>query len=758
MNYSDSFRTSAIKPTQIAVIIYAIIKQIFVVVFVDGDNWTFRLIITLTWLAFVFFVTNNKKLSKRQLTMLVLTSTVIQEIIYYILSGGDRIIYSFLIGCSLLSIMYADRLAMLVTMFLSTISITFCVFVLDIKSAVGFQEDFLHDLFSVVGLVMINIVIYLIGKYTIISLAKSRQEAEEASKAKSNFLATMSHEIRTPMNAIIGVAQIDLQKDGLTKEYAATLQKIYNSGNNLLGIINDILDMSKIETGKMEINPVEYDITNLIHDTVQINMVRIGSKSIKFLLDIDEKLPLKLIGDELRIKQILNNLLSNAIKYTEKGYVKLSVSHTQKEDSIILRFIVEDTGQGMKSEDASKLFSEYMRFNIEMNRTTEGTGIGLNITKKLVELMEGKISVDSKYGKGSIFTVTVKQELVECEAIGFELAQQLSNFIFKGEKRIADLQIIHKPMPHGKVLVVDDVEANLYVAEGLLSPYGMQIETATSGYAAIERVESGKVYDIIFMDHMMPYMDGIETTHKLRSMDYKGTIVALTANALTGNDKMFKQSGFDDFISKPIDLKQLDAILNRHVRDKNNDNKEASKKDEQKSTLLEIFIKDAEKAVIALKQTAACKDERELKLFTTTVHAMKSALSIVGEEERSKAASLLEEAGLKSDREYITANAEHFILSLQALINNINSKETVSGEMESTEEDIPYLREQLGLIKAACEKYDDAAVYASLALLEGKKWKKHTSEQLKTMRDTLYLHSDFDAIVKLTNKLMEHVE
>ena len=395
---------------------------------------------------------------------------------------------------------------------------------------------------------------------------KKAFQSDSANKAKSQFLSTMSHEIRTPMNAIIGMAQIQMQKGDLPPDYASALTNIYNSGNTLLGIINDILDLSKVETGKMELNPISYDTPSLINDVVQINVVRIGSKPIELVLDIDENLPSRLIGDELRLRQILNNLLSNAIKYTDEGQVKLSISHSTLNGDILLRFIVEDTGHGMKNEDMDKLFSIYMRFNAEVTRATEGTGIGLSITKSLVEMMDGTIEAESEYGKGSRFTVTVKQKAVDCRVIGKELAEQLSCFSFIGGGALNQMQVAYDPMPYGKVLIVDDVDINLLVAEGMMAPYEMKIDFATSGFEAIAKVEAGEAYDIIFMDHLMPKMDGIESTQKIRALGYSGAIVALTANALVGNAEMFKLSGFDDFISKPIDARHLNMVLNRYVR------------------------------------------------------------------------------------------------------------------------------------------------------------------------------------------------
>ena len=454
----------------------------------------------------------------------------------------------------------------------------------------------------------------------------------------------------------------------------------------------------------------------------------------------------------------------------------------------MLRFVVEDSGQGIKSEDRERLFSKYLRFNAEANRTIEGTGLGLNITRKLIEMMDGTIAVESDYGKGSTFTVTVKQKAVECTAIGAELAERLRNFTFTGDRQAAKLQITREPMPYGSVLVVDDVDTNLYVAEGLLLPYKLKIETADSGFAAIEKAQaanggtangSGTTYDIIFMDHMMPEMDGIETTEKLRKMGYKGVIVALTANALTGNDELFLQHGFDGFIPKPIDVRHLNAVLNKFIRDRHPQEAKKYKpqvpmsaavlpmtamSDETRAKLLQIFCRDAERAILTLRETANRKSDAigsiadaangDIKLFTITAHAMKSALANVGETEKSQFAAALEQAGLNGDWNFIAANTESFIETLESLIKELSPAQTAA-DSANVAEDTAYLKEQMHIIKTACENYDDTTAYAALDRLKKKTWKPQTTAVLEEIRDTLFLHSDFEKAGELAGKLLE---
>ncbi|MDR0456734.1 MAG: response regulator [Treponema sp.] len=400
----------------------------------------------------------------------------------------------------------------------------------------------------------------------------AKEQAIRANNAKSSFLARISHEIRTPMSAILGITEIQLQDETLSSDMQESLGKIYNAGYVLLSIINDILDLSKIEAGRLEITPAGYDVTSLINDIVHLNVIGYDHKLLEFGLQADESIPKTLLGDELRIKQILNNLLSNAFKYTERGSISLSVSaeYAGQENQITLVFRVSDTGQGMTAEQTEKLFDEYNRFNTEANCAIEGTGLGMSITKQLVQLMNGEVVVESIPGKGSVFTVRLPQGTVAGSGLlGKEAAENFSRFYLGKASQIKKApRIIREYMPYGKVLIVDDMEINLDVTERLLVPYGLKVETATNGFEVINKIKNGVTWDIIFMDHFIPKMNGIETTKIIRKLGYTQPIVALTANVLTGQAEMFLANGFDEFIPKPIDTRQLNAVLNRLIRDR----------------------------------------------------------------------------------------------------------------------------------------------------------------------------------------------
>jgi signal transduction histidine kinase/HPt (histidine-containing phosphotransfer) domain-containing protein/ActR/RegA family two-component response regulator len=406
------------------------------------------------------------------------------------------------------------------------------------------------------------------------SLIQAREEALAGTRAKSEFLARMSHEIRTPLNAVLGLSEVELEKN-YPEGTMANIEKIYDSGSLLLEIVNDILDISKIQSGNFEITPGDYEFSGLISDTVRLNITRIGSKPIDFKLELDETIPAKLNGDELRIRQILNNLLSNAFKYTEKGVVSLRVVWERREDKAWLNFTVQDSGRGIRKENLEKLFVEYTQFDIAANRRIEGTGLGLPITRGLVETMGGTIAVESEYGVGSVFRVSLPQGIAGITPLGRETAENLTAFHFVEDRnQVRGDKIIRTAMPYGRVLVVDDVPTNLDVLKGLLMPYRLKVDTVLSGPEAVDAVRrENPRYDLIFMDHMMPGMDGIEAVRIIRNElagEYaqKVPVIVLTANAVTGNREMFLENGFDDFISKPIDIKRLDMALNQWIRDK----------------------------------------------------------------------------------------------------------------------------------------------------------------------------------------------
>ena len=596
--------------------------------------------------------------------------------------------------------------------------------------------------------------------------------AEESSKAKSGFLAKMSHEIRTPMNAILGITEIQLQNESLPQETKDALERIYNSGDMLLGIINDILDLSKIESGKLEIVPAQYDIASFIYDTVQLNIMRFESKPIEFMLDISENVPALLIGDELRIKQILNNLISNAFKYTEKGMVNFTVSVEPidgMENDVMLIFCISDTGQGMTEEQIKNLGSEYARFNMEANRRTEGTGLGMNITMSLINMMNGDISIDSTPGMGSTFTVKLPQKKAGSHTIGRKLANNLMMPSRSSASKIRTVQIKREFMPYGSVLVVDDVETNLYVAKGLLAPYGLSVDVALSGFEAIEKIRSGNVYDIVFMDHMMPKMDGIEASNIIRSTGYTQPIVALTANALAGQAEMFMNNGFDDFISKPIDIRQLNAVLNKFIRDKQppevieesrrqrGNTLTAPSQSSVDSRLREFFVRDAKRAAAILETVYInkCHDD-DISMLIINTHGMKSALANIKENDLSAEAAKLEQAGRDRDTDYVLAELPAFLEKLYAVIYRYDPDEEEHTKTDSEADDIPYLKEKLLDIRAACATYNKKAARAAFAKLKEKTWPPAVREWIRTITGYL-LHSEFDEITKIIDSYMQQL-
>ena len=546
---------------------YAAFTTVYAYVLFDVNEMLMRLVLG-SFIIASQIICERSRMSVSVAAFLV--PTLILSAIYYgVIRSGDVLVFIYVIGASMISLTYLRSKSLLLYLGYSTLVSSILVFGFQINM-LGNPYTFTHNAIYLVVSIALGLLVYIFcGSYTqmLDNLVEAEAQTMLAAKAKGNFLARMSHEIRTPLNAIIGLTETQLRKN-LPDDAKGALNKIQSSGKLLLGIINDILDLSKIESGKFDLIPEEYVVGDILYDIVNLNMVRIGQKPLRFVLAVDPSVPSRLIGDGLRIKQLLNNLLSNAFKYTNEGSVTLKLAWLPEEGRARLIFSVSDTGSGIRPEELETLFSEYAQANKQANKAIEGTGLGLSITKWLAELMGGSIRAESEFGVGSVFTAEVCQDIADPAPLGEEKAAALANFTYVPETQEEEFAFV--PMPYGKVLIVDDVEINLIVAEELMKPYEMHIDCAPSGPAAIEKVRAeNPEYDLIFMDHMMPGMDGIEAVAEIRAIgtEYaeRVPIAALSANAIAGSEKMFLEHGFQDFLAKPIEPAKLDAILRKWV-------------------------------------------------------------------------------------------------------------------------------------------------------------------------------------------------
>ncbi len=513
-----------------------------------------------------------------------------------------------------------------------------------------------------------------------------RDIADSANEAKSKFLASMSHEIRTPINAILGMDEMILRESG-EKTIRSYASDIMSAGRTLLSLINDILDLSKVEEGKMEIIPVQYDLNSLIGDLVNMIRPRADKKGLKLNVSADEHTPHVLNGDEIRIRQCAMNILTNAVKYTEKGEVSLDISFEKKDDRhILLKFTVEDTGIGMKEEDMENLFSPYKRIEEKRNRNIEGTGLGMSITRQLLDLMGSELKVSSTYGKGSVFSFELEQEVVKWE----ELGEHPAGFDGGDGSEHEYHELFHAP--DARILVVDDTEVNLSVIMSLLKRTLIGIDTAASGKDAIDLASKNR-YDILFIDHMMPDMDGIETLNNIRKSGMCTDVpaVALTANAISGAREMYLEAGFNDYLSKPVDgvkLERLiadtlpkdklktpdegDAAVNAQAPAASvsspgglTENLAGIEEIDEKAGLANCGSEDGYMSVLSVfHQTAPSKASEiedlhrkgDIENYTIKVHALKSSARIIGATAINKLALELEEAGKRKDTAFIDEN------------------------------------------------------------------------------------------------------
>lgn len=506
---------------------------------------------------------------------------------------------------------------------------------------------------------------------------QAKNDAIAANVAKSRFLANMSHEIRTPINGIIGMDSMLLKHCDTCdaeeiREYAKNIQ---SASQTLLAIVNDILDISKIESGKMEIIPVEYELFSVLNDSYNITKARADSKNLDFKMEIDSKVPSVLYGDEVHVRQIINNFLSNAVKYTKEGKVILRMGYEQMDsEHLLLKIEVEDSGIGIKESDMDKLFLNFTRIDEQKNCNIEGTGLGLSLTKNLIELMGGEIHVTSEYGRGSVFKATIPQQIVNSEPLG-DFTQKYQQYVHSAE---TDNHILLAPK--AKILVVDDVEMNLKVAQSYLKQTKAKVDIAYSGKECLRMICQEK-YDIIFLDHMMPEMDGIDTLKAMKQskdhLNVETPVIALTANAVVGAKEKYLEDGFTNYLSKPIRENELMEMLRKYLSKELVEMKESIEQAEdtaKEKTLEERFptlnipmgmgyCMNDESFFLEMIETYIDGDKREVlakeyaeeswKNYQIHVHALKSTSLNIGAEKLSEHAKALELAAKDGNYQYI---------------------------------------------------------------------------------------------------------
>lgn len=532
------------------------------------------------------------------------------------------------------------------------------------------------------------------------------KELSSANASKNTFIANISHEVRTPMNAILGFSELILQLDA-SPEVDGYANEIKSASNNLLAIINDLLDISKMESGKMELAPVPYYLHYLFSDVESVVSIPIQKKNLEFRTDINPEMPSQLYGDIVRIRQILINIVNNAVKFTKEGHIELRAkSHDgiildnpdeewldslsdEMESVVTLEFQVADTGIGIKKEDLHKIFDKFQQVDSRMNRGIEGTGLGLSISSQLVSMMHGEILVDSEYGAGTVFTIRIPQKVLN--------RQKFSNYVVShaGEEKKTKHSFY---APSARILAVDDNPVNLRVLTGLLSHYEIEAVPCESGFEAIEAVKKSE-FDLIFMDHMMPEMDGVEAIHKIRDIQKEQGIrtvaVAVSANAIRGVSDFFVSEGFDDYMSKPIEVDRLAAILKRHLP-KELIIEETVEESAAPDASIDFEIEGIDIDAGLAKSGNCVKDYLEIldivrecgpdkaseimdyacakdyTNYTIAVHALKSVAANIGAHQLYTMAKIHEMAGKGGQTEFIDKNYRKLLTLYVNIVDSIN--------------------------------------------------------------------------------------
>ncbi len=576
------------------------------------------------------------------------------------------------------------------------------------------------------------------------------KEANAANKAKSTFLANMSHEVRTPINAILGMDEMIIREsnDEQIVEYATNIKQ---AGKSLLAQVNGILDYSKLEEGKMEIFDVEYDLATMVNTLITSSSTRAKSKGLNFKVNIDENLPMTLLGDDVRLGQIIANLLTNAVKYTEAGEVGLSMVEKGRDDSAVeIEVTVKDTGKGIPEDEIENLYVSFKRIDEEHNRNIEGTGLGIPIVIELLHLMGSELEVKSTYGVGSAFSFVIKQGIVNNEPIG-DYKKRIKRSYRRRNK------YAFPSMPKAEILVVDDYEMNLMVAKNLMKVYDFVPDVVQSGREAITRAEE-KEYDVIFMDHMMPDLDGLQTLDILKEHGYLGSrtkVIALTANAIAGAKEYYISKGFDDYLTKPIDAEALEdmllkympkkKILKKAISDVKHD-RTLTSNDDERQALIKIFVSTIDESA---KKLDEFKEKSDIKNYTIKVHGLKSTARLIGEMSISKKAEALEKAGNAGDWDYIETHHKELIDEYLSIRNTYEGQKPAKKPLDESD-----LKDALYSIIEMANVCDFTSTEMVLNTLADYELPEGLDEKLKEIR-TLLDKLDYEAVASLATQMLE---